>query len=462
MVDPSGRWLANADKDAGEARLWDLAAWAAARPLRLRRSGPWGFALADFHPRGDWLIASPDMVQLVFWPLRQPRPAVVDGCTARYASASFSSDSRWLVSNWTDTRTPPSPSTQAIRLWPVAGSGGVAPRRLDLTEGIWWTSPVFDPKLRFLFVMGNLPGEAEAGYVVPLDGSPHRELASLPKDMGSALQPALSPSGRLAANAFFYGQGEKVLRIWNLETGHVRDFALPVPPAASIGVQPSSSQPTGYEGGINSLGFVDETTLLAAGHGGIRRWNLETGSQEVVLPSEHGRTVTMALSADGRRALTFEAPLGPVGAVGNCGRVALADLVARQARSLEGYGECGVSVALDPSGTVAATGDAQGVVRVGRVAGGEPHLLLGHDRWVKSVAVSPDLRWVATIGEDKTLRLWPMPDLSKPPLHTLPRGEVVAKLKTLTNLRVVRDSASSTGWKVEVGRFPGWKDVPTW
>jgi hypothetical protein len=55
-----------------------------------------------------------------------------------------------------------------------------------------------------------------------------------------------------------------------------------------------------------------------------------------------------------------------------------------------------------------------------------------------------------------------MPDLSKPPLHTLPYDELIAKLKTLTNLRVVRDEESSTGWKVEVGPFPGWETVPTW
>jgi WD40 repeat protein len=81
---------------------------------------------------------------------------------------------------------------------------------------------------------------------------------------------------------------------------------------------------------------------------------------------------------------------------------------------------------------------------------------------VEHVAVSPDGRWVATSGEDNTLRLWPMPDLSKPPLHTLPHDELLAKLKSLTNLRVVRDPESPAVWNIEIGPFPGWKDVPTW
>ena len=78
------------------------------------------------------------------------------------------------------------------------------------------------------------------------------------------------------------------------------------------------------------------------------------------------------------------------------------------------------------------------------------------------VAISPDLRWVASAGEDGTLRLWPMPDLSKPPLHTLPHDELLAKLHSLTNLRAVRDPASDTGWTIELGPFPGWETVPTW
>lgn len=41
-------------------------------------------------------------------------------------------------------------------------------------------------------------------------------------------------------------------------------------------------------------------------------------------------------------------------------------------------------------------------------------------------------------------------------------GSAERRLRALTNLRVVRDPTSSTGWKIDIGPFPGWKDVPTW
>jgi hypothetical protein len=77
------------------------------------------------------------------------------------------------------------------------------------------------------------------------------------------------------------------------------------------------------------------------------------------------------------------------------------------------------------------------------------------------VAVSPDEGRIASVG-DEAIRLWPMPDITKAPLHVLPYTELRARLDALTNLRVVRDAPSATGWKLEVGPFPGWKDVPTW
>jgi WD40 repeat protein len=89
-------------------------------------------------------------------------------------------------------------------------------------------------------------------------------------------------------------------------------------------------------------------------------------------------------------------------------------------------------------------------------------LLLGHVGVAWRAAISPNLKWVASAGEDNTLRLWPMPDLDQPPLHTLPHDELLAKLRPLTNLRAVRDPKSATGWTIELGPFPGWRNIPIW
>ena len=66
------------------------------------------------------------------------------------------------------------------------------------------------------------------------------------------------------------------------------------------------------------------------------------------------------------------------------------------------------------------------------------------------------------LRSEAEIRLWPMPDLDRPAFHTLPHGELLRRLHDLTNLRVVEDTDASTGWKVEIGPFPGWEEVPTW
>ena len=120
------------------------------------------------------------------------------------------------------------------------------------------------------------------------------------------------------------------------------------------------------------------------------------------------------------------------------------------------------AIATDAAGTVVVTGDKEGVLRVGSAGGEEPHLLLGHKGRIWSVDTDPLGQWIATGGDDGTVRIWPMPDLSKPPLHTLPHDELLAKLKTLTNLRMVRDEQSASGWTLTHDPFPGWETVPSW
>ena len=280
--------------------------------------------------------------------------------------------------------------------------------------------------------------------LVPIDGGPVRELTAPTGSWRERSLLAFSPSGRMLAAAPLFVRPEKmVVRVWNIESGEALEVGL-------------------VRGVAAHLEFLDEDHLLWTGYsnsqepaGGEVVFDLEDGSANVI--AETGMEFYRAVSSDGSFVLKM-VMTGPESGdlwrtsngTGTTSRIAT-------------HGDLPVTAAIHPSDRWIATGGYRdGLVRVGPASGEEPHLLFGHERTITRVEFSPDGRWIASGGYDLTVRLWPMPDLSKPPLHTLPRHELIGKLKTLTNLRVVRDDSASTGWKIEVGPFPGWETVPTW
>lgn len=132
------------------------------------------------------------------------------------------------------------------------------------------------------------------------------------------------------------------------------------------------------------------------------------------------------------------------------------------AARIASHGSFVTSVALDPSDTLIASGSDDGTVRIGPVSGSEPHLLLGHRSVVAFLAFSPDGHWLASGGQDRTIRLWRVPDVTRTPLHKRPYAELLAVLRSHTNLRAVPDSKQETGWGIETGPFPGWAKLPEW
>ncbi len=431
LPDSAGRRVASVGPNQQPLRVWELDGLPGARPLELRRSGSWYDPVIAFHPRGDWCAATTHyQKRLTFWPLARPYPSVIE----RYEfppnrrELTFSPDSGWLATGW---------KLGCVRLVPVRGGDPTAVRELR-TPGDGKCADIrFDAEGRYLFVVSM-----KDAWVVPLDGEPCR-LVVPGVESRQIESGAISPSGARVATAFFGGEGARDVYLFDVATGALQSFALPRP-----------DKPTGLPEGINSLEFLDEQTLLTAGWGGVRRWDLATGTHELMVATDGHRMMRLSRAAGIAVTWGWASELGP--------GLELLDLATGRSRPLEGFGDDVESADLDPSGTVAATGSIDGSIRVGRVDGGEPHLLLGHTGNVFTVAISPDLRWVASAGDDNTVRLWPMPDLSKPPLHTLPHDELLAKLHSLTNLRAVRDPASDTGWKIELGPFPGWRDVPTW
>jgi WD40 repeat protein len=213
-------------------------------------------------------------------------------------------------------------------------------------------------------------------------------------------------------------------------------------------------------GAMDFPAWLPDGRLVSEGATGLRVWDLATGSSRQVRPCrpamEKADYTVIRTTPDSRAVVTLNSPGKLAGS-----DLSITELASGVSRDITSHGGRLLAFALDPTGTTLVTGDADGLVRVGPLSSeGEPHLLYGHSRMVTSVAVSPDGKWIASGSEDETIRLWPMPE--GPPLHTLPYDALLAKLRSLTNLRVVPDPASATGYKLEPGPFPGWANVPVW
>jgi WD40 repeat protein len=267
-------------------------------------------------------------------------------------------------------------------------------------------------------------------YAVAFDAQRHRA-AACPFDMTPSLRdPKL-----------------RVLRVWDLESGQGRTLSL-------------AHLMDDSWWGFDAMRFATDGSLYAAGDGGVFHLVLPTDPEGTV-SSETLYAAGRAgfdLSQDGRWLLVLAAREQNSGF---SEELILFDLEARTSRRITTHGRRLGIATFDPSGRIIVTADIDGIVRAGPVTGEEPHLLLGHTGRVNAIAVSPDGRWIASAGAE-AIHLWPMPDVTKPPLHTLPHDQLMTKLDALTNLRVVRDPTAATGWKLDIGPFPGWKDVPTW
>ncbi len=421
-IDPVRGHLARVDWDM-KIRIWPFSAPADAEPLIVGRNETGQLWWPVFDQKGQWLATSSSS-GLALYPLGRSYPSVMRHVVKSVGQVVFGPDGRWFAS---------SGGLEAVRIWPLDDEVPAAGRALFENDpcGI-----AVSPDGETILV-GTQKREG-GDLLLSLDGSSRRLLTGFGNQTSGV---AFSPDGRLAAGAGgSFSEKENVIRVWDVVSGEELTVL--------------ASEADLHQ---NVLQFTTDNRLLSSGQDGLRRWNVETGESELLY---EGMVRAFLASADDRRVLLVKILNEKWAEEG--GRAVVLDLDTGVATPLETHGDRVWAVALDKTGTIAATGDEDGAIRVGPITGEEPHLLLGHEDTIYSLAFDPLGRWIASGANDSTARLWPMPDLSKPPLHTLPREELIAKLKTLTNLRVVRDPESSTGWKLTHDPFPGWETVPTW
>ncbi len=392
---------------------------------------------AAFVPGGRWLATAHDRA-VAFWPLR-PNEAkvvaenVVSAIGLGVQDLEFTPDGRHLLA-----LVQVGAFSDGAEIWAWDLEEGGRARTLASVSWIQFQQLAVDPTGRFAAV-----STWDAIELVPLAGGPARRLEGYSpgawiKDL------AFDTDGRRVVACVVRGPaGDKVIRIWDLQTDEVSVLG------------PIEGAGDDFEGHTIGVRFLPDGSLVSSGQGGLRLWNVEEGSHKVIAPGKSGSLVALGQSVANVAYRTD---------TWGGGFVQITDLETGATRILPSRIADLQWIATDARGTVvaSATNDGDGALQVGSVSGEEPQLLLGQQRGTTAVAVSPDGRWIASAGREGNVRLWPMPDLSKPPLHTLPREELIAKLESLTNLRAVRDPESSTGWKIEVGPFPGWETVPTW
>jgi WD40 repeat protein len=412
---PDGSWLAQAVETAG-GRLWDLRSPAFFEPQRLgvERSS---MAEVAFTPDGRWLATTASgqhHYHLALWPLSDRYPRVLRWSEGPLRSPWFHPDGSRLLAEGDEKD-----GRAAFLSWPLDAGDQSEPVVLARAWDLW--DLAVDPKGRFVVVAGSKSGVRK----IPLDGGPPTPLEGFERSWLD-----LDPTGRYLAGVMS-GQ----VAVLDLETGERLKPEVP------------------GEGPVDSYSFDRAGRLLVVRGGVLSRWVPRNATTEVLLDE----------------GVPFAAPI----ADSNLVYIRWDETRVRTILNLEDGSRTPLpqahqppgGVVFDRTGSIVASGHHDGEIRVGRLFDEEPHLILGHETGLASLGgMSPDGRWLTVVVGDGSVRLWPVPDLSQRPFHTLPYDELMVKLKALTNLRAVPDPESHTGYRVEpdFSAYRGWEEVPTW
>jgi WD40 repeat protein len=361
----------------------------------------WGQKLSDaaFSPDSRLLaISSPDHGAIKLWDVTQKKElAGLSGHGKGTNSLSFSPDGKLLVSGgedntarvWAVVPSParseppkqeaarPQPAKPAQPPQPQVGQDGLPKLLVWKRYFVSGNTPVlgaaFSPDGRYA-LCGAADGRLRLWYT-----QTGAEVRHFIGHAGAARAMGFSPDGKRALSC----SQDKTIRIWDVASG--LELRRLEGHAAAVAVAVFSA---------------DGRRILSCGHDQtVCHWDAETGKELKRFEGVQGidgRTWSVALSPDGRRALS-------------CGQtVQLWDVeTGKEIRKVDVHAGEVLAVAFSPDGRSAVSGGTDKTVRLWDVdSGKELRKFAGHADGVRSVAFTPDGHQILTGSYDRTVRLW--------------------------------------------------------
>ncbi len=438
---PDGTSLAY--KVWGGIGLWDVAAGQDIAPLE--RTG-WVTSVA-FSPDGTTL-ASASGGAIGLWDVAMgQRIATLSGSLVFVHSVAFSSDGTMLASGSGDG---------TIQLWDVSEWTSPRPRMIlkisgDNQQGTPGTelanpfivevrdqndNPLQGAQVTFRVLSGG--GEIGGRYTVEktttdADGRVARTLTLGPNPGTNTVEVSVAGLELETFNAVGIGTSTPSTGEFDYQTRHLpngaiarlgkgaiggSDRAITFSPdsrllavASGIGVwiyDVSTSRElallSGHEGGVNTVAFSPDGTLLASGSGDqtVKLWDVATGHNIATLGKHGGWVHSVAFSPDGTTLASGSSTF-----ITGEGIVKLWDVATgRNIATLEDHARGVNSLDFSPDGSILATGSGDGTVKLWEVSTERNIATLKHPGGVYSVAFSPDGTTLASGTHGGTLDLW--------------------------------------------------------